>query len=538
MASLHLLLLPHSLLYLWGSPVWVRFLRMWPFSNPTIKVVTFRRHGWCVLGVFLLPGFTHLGHERQDLLSPCNEMRVCVCTQTRPRFILSSERVFLGNGVRNHVNSKGKIPSTGKFPQRRIEPAMLHYAGQRAQTLPRSYWGPKLSVILTLHFLMAAVDTLNTKTHSSTEMAQFSFECADVKNISYSKQRVKSKLSQSSECVQTKLCKPCTSFTLHLHSWCGMVWYILSPTQLVWNGVVYTLTYTAGVEWCGIYSHLHSWCGMVWYIRWPTQLVWNGVVYTLTYTAGVEWCGIYSHLHSWCGMVWYILSPTQLVWNGVVYTLTYTAGVEWCGIYSHLHSWCGMVWYRAWRVEQLLMASLHLLLLLRSQLYLWDSPVLVRFLRMWPFCNPTREVVTFRLCGWCMLGVFLLPAFTRLGHECQDLLSRCDGMHVCTAQTIPWFILSSKRILGNGVRTYVNSKGKIPCTRDSEEVRTRDAASRRTGSPAYYQLSYSGPIFASTTLPGKMFYTYTLMQLTEGENRDWTGRGALHQTVMVLWHFA
>ena len=31
-----------------------------------------------------------------------------------------------------------------------------------------------------------------------------------------------------------------------------------------------------------------------------------------------------------------------------------------------------------------------------------------------------------------MLGVFLLPAFTRLGHDCQDLLSPCDGMHVCT----------------------------------------------------------------------------------------------------------
>ena len=42
------------------------------------------------------------------------------------------------------------------------------------------------------------------------------------------------------------------------------------------------------------------------------------------------------------------------------------------------------------------------------------------------FINPTTEVVTFRLCGWCMLGVFLLLAFTRLGHECQDLLNPCD----------------------------------------------------------------------------------------------------------------
>ena len=48
------------------------------------------------------------------------------------------------------------------------------------------------------------------------------------------------------------------------------------------------------------------------------------------------------------------------------------------------------------------------------------------------FLNPTIEVVTFRLRGWCMLDVILLPVFTRPGHECQDLLSPCDGMHVCT----------------------------------------------------------------------------------------------------------
>ena len=46
------------------------------FAFP-IKVVTFRLRGWCVLGVFLLPAFTRLGHERQDLLSPCDEMHVC-----------------------------------------------------------------------------------------------------------------------------------------------------------------------------------------------------------------------------------------------------------------------------------------------------------------------------------------------------------------------------------------------------------------------------------------------------------------------------
>ena len=48
------------------------------------------------------------------------------------------------------------------------------------------------------------------------------------------------------------------------------------------------------------------------------------------------------------------------------------------------------------------------------------------------FFHPTIEVVTFHLHEWRMLGVFLLPAFTHLGHECQDLLNPCDAKQVCT----------------------------------------------------------------------------------------------------------
>ena len=67
------------------------------------------------------------------------------------------------------------------------------------------------------------------------------------------------------------------------------------------------------------------------------------------------------------------------------------------------------------------------------QLYLWASPLLGEiFAYVTVFFNPTIKVVTFRLRGWCVLGVFLLPAFTRLGHERQDLLSPCDEMHACT----------------------------------------------------------------------------------------------------------
>ena len=53
----------------------------------------------------------------------------------------------------------------------------------------------------------------------------------------------------------------------------------------------------------------------------------------------------------------------------------------------------------------------------------------------------------FRLRGWCMLGVFLLPAFTRLGHECQDLFLVHAVECMCT-QTKPWFILSSEGAFG------------------------------------------------------------------------------------------
>ena len=82
-----------------------------------------------------------------------------------------------------------------------------------------SYSGPRTSLdasyvrSLTLNFLVAEVSTLNTKTHSSENIAEFFFENVDVESICYCNQRMKSKLSLSSERVETKLCKPCTSFT-------------------------------------------------------------------------------------------------------------------------------------------------------------------------------------------------------------------------------------------------------------------------------------------------------------------------------------
>ena len=55
----------------------------------------------------------------------------CMCAHTGPWFIHSSKRVF-GNGVRIHINSKGKNHFYRKAP-RRVKLVTLRHTGQRAQ---------------------------------------------------------------------------------------------------------------------------------------------------------------------------------------------------------------------------------------------------------------------------------------------------------------------------------------------------------------------------------------------------------------------
>ena len=115
---------------------WVRFLRMWPFFNPTITVVTFRLRGWCVLGVFFVAGI----HPSRTWTSGSFEsVRWNACVHRLNLGLYSHPKEFWGNGVWTHVNSKGIIPSTGKCPQRSIEPATLW---QRAQALPTELFRP------------------------------------------------------------------------------------------------------------------------------------------------------------------------------------------------------------------------------------------------------------------------------------------------------------------------------------------------------------------------------------------------------------
>ena len=80
------------------------------FFNPAIEVVTFHPPGWFMLGMFLLPAFTQLGHEWWGSFE---SVRWNGCVHRLDLNLYFHPKEFSGNGVRTHVNSKGKIPSTG-----------------------------------------------------------------------------------------------------------------------------------------------------------------------------------------------------------------------------------------------------------------------------------------------------------------------------------------------------------------------------------------------------------------------------------------
>ena len=67
----------------------------------------------------------------------------CMCAQTRPRFILSSERVFWEMEFEPMLTPREKSPLPENFPRGGSNP--LH-CGQRAQTLPTSYSGPQTAL--------------------------------------------------------------------------------------------------------------------------------------------------------------------------------------------------------------------------------------------------------------------------------------------------------------------------------------------------------------------------------------------------------
>ena len=67
-----------------------------------------------------------------------------MCAQTRPRFILSSERVFWGMEFELMLTPREKSPLLENFPGGGSNPRRC---GQQAQTLPTSYSGPHTTYV-------------------------------------------------------------------------------------------------------------------------------------------------------------------------------------------------------------------------------------------------------------------------------------------------------------------------------------------------------------------------------------------------------
>ena len=161
---------------------------------------------------------------------------------------------------------------------------------------------------------------------------------------------------------------------------------------------------------------------------------------------------------------------------------------------------CWVVWQKKWQVCFSFCSCFLLLLstwnvgavLLLSHLAP-HQPFLVRCLCMQPFFTPTLEVVTFHLRGWCMPGVFLLPAFTCVRYECHDLCVEPVWWNACVYRP-DLSLYSHPKELGDGVRIHDNSKGNIPSTGGSEQCWTSDAASCKTVRPMHYWLLWKTAI--------------------------------------------
>ena len=94
--------------------------------------------------------------------------------------------------------------------------------------------------------------------------------------------------------------------------------------------------------------------------------------------------------------------------------------------------------------------------------------------------------------------MFLLPAFTRLGHGHQDVLSPYDEMHVCTEYaSVCTLIRKNFRGMGSEATLTPREKSPLPEKKKKkispEEDRTHDTASGRTASPTHYQRAIPAP---------------------------------------------
>ena len=109
---------------------------MWPFFNPTIKVVTFRLRGWCVLGVFVAgihPSRTWTSGSFESVWRNACVHRLDLGLYSHPKEFLGGMEFEPMLTPREQSPLPETFPRGGSNPQR---------CGQRAKTLPTSYSVP------------------------------------------------------------------------------------------------------------------------------------------------------------------------------------------------------------------------------------------------------------------------------------------------------------------------------------------------------------------------------------------------------------
>ena len=131
-----------ELVHLYISSCKLGYLFTWLFFNPTIEVVTFCLHGWCMLGVFV----DGIHPSRTWMSGSLESVRWNACVHRLDLGLYSHPKKLLGNGVRTHDNSKGKIPSTRKILLRGSNPQRCIAQDSEPNTLPNELFQPLLCV--------------------------------------------------------------------------------------------------------------------------------------------------------------------------------------------------------------------------------------------------------------------------------------------------------------------------------------------------------------------------------------------------------
>ena len=107
------------------------------FLNPTIKVVTFRLRGWCVLGVSV----AGIHPPRTRTSGSFESVRWNACAHRLDLGLYSHPKEFLGGmEFEPMLTPREQSPLPENFPRGGSNPWRC---GQRAQTLPTSYSGPQ-----------------------------------------------------------------------------------------------------------------------------------------------------------------------------------------------------------------------------------------------------------------------------------------------------------------------------------------------------------------------------------------------------------